>query len=84
MYWEAREPSRDGDIPSEQHSEHVYAMYGGMDRLLTALNLSELDIRNRAHAPLNDGDNLRALVEAELLLSDWWHRRHGCGCGKHL
>jgi len=35
-------------------------------------------------SPLEDGDGLRAVVEAELVLSAWWHGKHGCGCGKHL
>jgi len=33
---------------------------------------------------LEPGDELRAVVEAELMLSAWWHERHGCTCGKHL
>lgn len=33
---------------------------------------------------IEDGDGLRAVVEAELVLSAHWHAHHGCGCGKHL
>ena len=34
--------------------------------------------------PLDDGDSLRAVVEAELTLNAWWHQLRGCGCGKHV
>ena len=40
--------------------------------------------RNAKHSPICDGDDLRALVEAELLLSAHWSERHGCNCGRHL
>jgi len=34
--------------------------------------------------PISDGDELRAVVEADLLLGDTWHDRRGCNCGRHL
>lgn len=42
-------------------------------------------VKVRDHdTPLAPGDELRALIEAELILSAHWHERHGCTCGRHL
>ena len=39
---------------------------------------------NVLHSPLRNGDELRAVVEADLMLNTTWHDRRGCNCGQHL
>lgn len=33
---------------------------------------------------IEPGDELRALVEVDLILWRNWYERHGCNCGQHL
>ena len=89
----SREPSRDEDIPSDRHSENIYRMFGGMppqterDRAYQAVTDGRerlLDAVVNPPVMIETGDELRALVEVELMLSSWWHQRHSCGCPRCL
>ena len=51
-------------------------LQAGLEQLLAFVESQEQSIEV--------GDELRALIEAEFLLSGHWYDRHGCGCGRHL
>ena len=46
--------------------------------------LAAVEKADRKRPRIEEGDELRATVEADLLLSAHWCARHGCNCGKHL
>lgn len=71
---DSREPSRDGDIPPRVRG---FKDVQERDAAYQAVSDGKATV-----GPLRDGDDLRALIEAELTLSAHWATRHGCNCGR--